>query len=629
MILEYEKAIFEYLRVSVPTLQRLTYADEEELLYIQGNLSLHTAYYSRRTEEWPLPKLISIMDDLGPNDDPIRGSMRKIDYYLRVVDYTLIFFEEREAEAQRLANRLRFYFSDVPYVIAHYDIGEELQVLQDQEFKIQLTGVRVETVRSHKEDKGALRKITVNWRSWIPMRRTPIQTVTLYRGFILSVNGEPVIWYPEDLIEVEKPESPPESLLQYNITYQDRICHRAPSAQRLTKTTHSGYTILPVYPKGINNIYVINAFFKKDNQAYWLSIMSPTDQPTALGIMSPRLVYYENNIIHVVTDTASYVLDAYGTPTYEYAVPGGMIGVAYYNGKNYLYGTTGVWSTTTQSHVLSGDTTHCAIIEGGLWCFTENGVFRYTSSNLDLVMSYFVMTNLYSTPLVSFVSDGGRTYLLDTAAFSRSELLDKPMTGAIYHTHSNTVYIATHSGLYLYADEKVTLVPGTAGMDIRFVEQSWENFTIMPFTDSKGSGILQLQPNYSTVLNIMRTDSEGYPIPVYTGLGFNYITDGMTMYYLKTFTSYNDGDAIPNEILVEGPDGFTETVYIPINKYAEDIDWSGYAYLPKADIQARITEVLNKIKEVYPGEYTETNEAIIQDTVLCPLPSFGILPSSP
>ena len=220
MIVEYEKAIFEYLRGAIPEVQRLMYADEEDLLYIQGDLNLNSAYFSRQTSDWPLPKLIRVQCDIGEKDDPIRGDIRVIDYYLRTIDYTATFIVEKEVDAQRLANKLRFYFSDIPYVIAHYDLGEELEPLNHQEFKIQLTGIRTETIRSHKNDKGAWRHITVTWRSWVPMRRGPTLTKKLYRGFILAVNGTVVFARPEDLMPS------PEEIVHYTIAYINRTCQK-------------------------------------------------------------------------------------------------------------------------------------------------------------------------------------------------------------------------------------------------------------------------------------------------------------------------------------------------------------------------------------------------------------------
>jgi hypothetical protein len=214
MLLEYEKAIFLYLRKSIPDLQRLMYADEEDLFYIRGDLSLNSCYYTRNLEDWPLPKLMRIQAD---TTDPIQGDVRVVDYYLRTIDYTAIFVVEREQEAQQLANQLRFFFTDEPYVIAHYDLGEELAPLEHQEFKIQFTGARVETVRNHRDDKGAWRKVEITWRSWVPMRRTPINTVLVYRGFILAVNGTVFMIRPETVVPEGK---------KYFVSYLSRICQK-------------------------------------------------------------------------------------------------------------------------------------------------------------------------------------------------------------------------------------------------------------------------------------------------------------------------------------------------------------------------------------------------------------------
>jgi hypothetical protein len=236
MLLEYEKAVFEYLRLAVPDLQRLIYAEGEDLEYIQGNLTLGAAYFSRKNEDQPLTKLVRIPCDIRPEDDQLRGDIRIVDYYLRTIDYSTTFIVEKEADAQRLANTLRFYFSDIPYVIAYFDLGEELEPIERQEFKLQFLGLRIETVRNHKDDKGAWRYVTVSWRSWIPMRRNPILTKPVYRGFAIAVNGKVFYIHPGGM-----PKDPEDVMKDYVITYNNRVCQRGLIGPELYN--RSGYLI--------------------------------------------------------------------------------------------------------------------------------------------------------------------------------------------------------------------------------------------------------------------------------------------------------------------------------------------------------------------------------------------------
>lgn len=178
MIRRYEEAVLEWFNKACPNLREMIYAEDiNALLGLQRTQLYPSLIYSRDAIDWVLPKALTVADTCN-------GVSLDATLYHTAQEYTAHIIMESQVDLLGLANSIRHYWGSHSY--AYVRFPDEDHVLP---VAMRLYNFKLSSVRNNLDTKGALRDLTIVWRSDLVLYNAlPGPRYTGYR-LILRPNG--------------------------------------------------------------------------------------------------------------------------------------------------------------------------------------------------------------------------------------------------------------------------------------------------------------------------------------------------------------------------------------------------------------------------------------------------------
>lgn len=178
MIRRYEEAVLEWFNKACPNLREMIYAEDiNALLGLQRTQLYPSLIYSRDAIDWVLPKALTVSDTCN-------GVSLDATLYHTAQEYTAHIIMESQVDLLGLANSIRHYWGSHSY--AYVRFPDEDHVLP---VAMRLYNFKLSSVRNNLDTKGALRDLTIVWRSDLVLYNAlPGPRYTGYR-LILRPNG--------------------------------------------------------------------------------------------------------------------------------------------------------------------------------------------------------------------------------------------------------------------------------------------------------------------------------------------------------------------------------------------------------------------------------------------------------
>lgn len=154
-LLQYEKAVLEWFNAAYPPLLEAIYTDNiDDLLALDRIIKYPSLVYSRQSADMALPRA---MDVYCTKDD---GTLEHGRMFSFEQVYTAKLLVEKQSEVWRAANAIRQRWSYDSYAhLKHPDADWSHDV------GMRLLSFQVDSERSNLNDKGAMRVLTMQWRS--------------------------------------------------------------------------------------------------------------------------------------------------------------------------------------------------------------------------------------------------------------------------------------------------------------------------------------------------------------------------------------------------------------------------------------------------------------------------------
>lgn len=177
MIVSYEKEFLRFVNSAVPNVKAAIYAEKEELFETFNKVKKYPAYFfSRSAEEWAHAKAITV----GEGSDVTT-------FIPYTVNYKGFFLLEKQSEVAQLMKDFRFYWLSNPYLSVPWPtVTDSLPV------GLRLLYIKIEELRSNKDDKGPLRYLECSWQSQLFIDKNTLMPT--YKGLLITINNDIVLY---------------------------------------------------------------------------------------------------------------------------------------------------------------------------------------------------------------------------------------------------------------------------------------------------------------------------------------------------------------------------------------------------------------------------------------------------
>ena len=186
MIYEYEANILNLVNAIIPQIKVATYASDDNVFELMRAVTKFPAfYYQRKNANWSFNKRMTVKDLSDNNSEKAVFVPYEQTYEGKIL-------VENQGQAIKVASAMRFGIGKHPYITVHFPTKEE-----EVDVQVRLTAIGIGEERGQENDKGALRYVSIEWKSQLFMCD---YTDNLSEGLVEKIN----IWLnPNNLTEAQ------------------------------------------------------------------------------------------------------------------------------------------------------------------------------------------------------------------------------------------------------------------------------------------------------------------------------------------------------------------------------------------------------------------------------------------